>query len=236
MEGGSARFIIGVIGRSSVEMITFKRIIRNKSTENFSGIPYALTLLSCLLSAWYGLPFVTPHNLLVVITSGVGAITESIYIVVFIIFAPRKEKCKILALLACVVTLFGVDAIVSIFVFAGPRRKLFCGFAFTIVCVIMYASPLSVMRMVIKTKSVEFMPFFLSLSIFLSGTCWFIYGILGKDPFITVPNALGSSLGAIQLILYAIYRERKGDREKADANPWLETELGKHHPEKQSHV
>lgn len=32
--------------------ITFKRIIKNKSTEQFSGIPYPMTLLNCLLSAW----------------------------------------------------------------------------------------------------------------------------------------------------------------------------------------
>ena len=33
--------------------ITFWRIIKSKSTEQFSGIPYAMTLLNCLLSAWY---------------------------------------------------------------------------------------------------------------------------------------------------------------------------------------
>ncbi|KAK7351060.1 hypothetical protein VNO77_10211 [Canavalia gladiata] len=33
-------------------VITFKRVIKNKSTEKFSGIPYAMTLLNCLLSAW----------------------------------------------------------------------------------------------------------------------------------------------------------------------------------------
>lgn len=39
------------------DRITFKRIIKNKSTEQFSGIPYVMTLLNCLLSAWYFLIF-----------------------------------------------------------------------------------------------------------------------------------------------------------------------------------
>lgn len=35
-----------------MKRITFKRIIRSRSTEDFSGIPYVMTLLNCLLSAW----------------------------------------------------------------------------------------------------------------------------------------------------------------------------------------
>ncbi|KAJ0043975.1 hypothetical protein Pint_18327 [Pistacia integerrima] len=40
--------------------------------------------------------------------------------------------------------------------------------------------------MVIKTKSVEFMPFFLSMFLFLCGTSFFVYGLLGKGPFMAV--------------------------------------------------
>ncbi|GMN71813.1 hypothetical protein TIFTF001_055578 [Ficus carica] len=50
------------------------------------------------------------------------------------------------------------------------------------------------------------MPFFLSLFVFLCGTSWFIYGLLGRDPFVAVPNGFGCGLGATQLILYFIYR------------------------------
>uniref|UniRef100_A0A0D3BC61 Uncharacterized protein n=1 Tax=Brassica oleracea var. oleracea TaxID=109376 RepID=A0A0D3BC61_BRAOL len=40
------------------------------------------------------------------------------------------------------------------------------------------------MRLVTKTKSVEYMSFFLSLFVFLCGTSWFIYGLIGRDPFV----------------------------------------------------
>ncbi|KAI3417612.1 Bidirectional sugar transporter SWEET [Psidium guajava] len=192
-------------------MITFKRVIKRKSTEEFSGIPYVMTLLNCLLSAWYGLPFVSPNNLLVSTINGTGAAIESVYVVIFLIFAPRKEKAKILGLLTFVLGVFAIIAFVSLFALHGHARKLFCGVAATVFSIIMYGSPLSIMRLVIKTKSVEFMPFFLSLFVFLCGTSWFIYGLLGRDPFVAVPNGFGCGLGTVQLILYAIYRNSKGE-------------------------
>ncbi|PIA47708.1 hypothetical protein AQUCO_01400360v1 [Aquilegia coerulea] len=187
-------------------VITFRRILKSKSTEQFSGIPYIMTLLNCLLSAWYGLPFVSPHNLLVSTINFTGATIESIYVLVYIVFAPKKMRKKMLILLSMVLTVFSTVALVSLFALHGNGRKLFCGFAATIFSICMYASPLSIMRVVITTKSVEFMPFFLSLFTFLCGTFWFIYGLLGHDPFVAVPNGFGCGLGTLQLILYAIYR------------------------------
>ncbi|CAK9134247.1 unnamed protein product [Ilex paraguariensis] len=218
-------------------MVTFKRIIMNKSTEQFSGIPYVMTLLNCLLSFWYGLPFVSKNNVQVSVINGTGAVLEFIYVLIFLIFAPKKEKAKILGLLTFILTVFSAIAFVSMLALRGKNRNRFCGLAASVFSIIMYASPLSVMRMVIKTKSVEFMPFFLSLFVFLCGTSWFIFGLLGKDPFIYVSNGFGSALGAMQLILYAIYRDKKkGDTKKTIGNESLEMGLDKPHlPETMQH-
>ncbi|XP_058786845.1 bidirectional sugar transporter SWEET1-like isoform X2 [Vicia villosa] len=240
-----AHFLFGIFGNASAlflflaPVITFKRIIVNKSTEQFSGIPYVMTLLNCLLSAWYGLPFVSPHNILVSTINGTGAVIEIIYVLTFIIFAPKKEKIKIFGLFTGVLSVFSVVVSVSLFALHGTPRKIFCGFAAAIFSVIMYGSPLSIMRLVIKSKSVEFMPFFLSLFVFLCGTSWFIFGLLGHDPFIAVPNGLGSVLGAIQLILYFIYRDNKGTPKKHGSTTKensLEMGIGKTHHMKQSNA
>ncbi|GMI77196.1 hypothetical protein like AT1G21460 [Hibiscus trionum] len=209
-------FIFGVFGNATAlflflaPTITFRRIIRSKSTEQFSGIPYVMTLLNCLLSAWYGLPFVSKHNLLVSTINGAGAVIESIYVLIFIWYASRKEKAKIIGLFTLVLAVFCAVALISLLALHGNPRKLFCGLAATIFSIIMYASPLSIMRLVMKTKSVEFMPFFLSLFVFLCGTSWFVFGLLGRDAFIAIPNGFGCGLGFIQLILYCIYRNNKG--------------------------
>ncbi|TKY56033.1 Bidirectional sugar transporter SWEET1 [Spatholobus suberectus] len=212
-----AHFLFGIFGDFTgfclflAPVITFKRIVANRSTERFSGVPYPMTLLNCLLSAWYGLPFVSPHNMLVTVINGTGAVMETIYVLIFVFFAPRREKVKVFGLFSFVVAVFSAVALVSMFALHGVARKNFCGFAAAIFSIIMYGSPLSIMRMVIRTKSVEFMPFFLSLFVFLCGTSWFIFGVLGRDPYVAVPNGVGSVLGTMQLILYFIYRDNKGD-------------------------
>ncbi|XP_038984247.1 bidirectional sugar transporter SWEET1a-like [Phoenix dactylifera] len=209
-------FLFGIFGNATAlflflsPIVTFRRIIKKKLIEDFSGVPYNMTLLNCLLSAWYGLPFVSPNNILVSTINGAGAVIEAVYVVVFIIYAPQKVRSKMLGLFALVVAVFAAVALVSLLILHGQTRRLFCGFAAAIFSFCMYASPLSVMRLVIRTKSVEFMPFFLSLFVFLCGTSWFIFGLLGHDLFLVVPNGCGSALGAMQLILYAIYRNHKG--------------------------
>jgi len=207
-------FLFGIFGNITalilflVPLITFWKIIKKKSTEQFSGFPYVSTLLNCLLSAWYGLPFVSPNNLLVSTVNGTGAVVELCYAIVFICYIrDKKYRVKILGLLLGVLTFFAMVALVSLLALHGRPRELFCGFAAAFFSICMYGSPLTIMRLVIKTKSIEYMPFFLSLFVFLCGASWFIFGLLGNDPFVYVPNGVGSVLGALQLILYLIYKD-----------------------------
>ncbi|XP_051139812.1 bidirectional sugar transporter SWEET1-like [Andrographis paniculata] len=235
-------FVFGIFGNVSAlflflaPVITFKRIVMNRSTEQFSGIPYVMTLLNCLLSAWYGMPFVSPNNVLVSTINGTGAAIEIIYVMIFLVFAPRKEKGKILGLLSLVLAVFAIVVFVSLFALHGNGRKFFCGLAATIFSIVMYGSPLTIIRTVIKTKSVEFMPFFLSLFVFFCGTSWFIFGLLGKDPFVAIPNGFGCGLGTVQLILYAIYHKNKGQAKKSSPDESMEIEAsnGKSHQDKLS--
>ncbi|KAE8664147.1 Bidirectional sugar transporter SWEET2b [Hibiscus syriacus] len=59
-----------------------------------------------------------------------------------------------------------------------------------------------------SNKSVEFMPFYLSLSTFLLSTSFFLYGIFNFDAFIYVPNGIGTVLGILQLRLYFYYKTK----------------------------
>ncbi|XP_039169859.1 bidirectional sugar transporter SWEET1-like [Eucalyptus grandis] len=149
-------------------------------------------------------PFVSSDNLLISIISGIGVVIEFTYVSIFITYGPKKERAKIIGLCALALILFITFAFVSLFALHGKTRKLLCGITLDISSTIMYASPLSVMMSVIKMKSVEFMPFSLSLFTFLCGIFWLTYGLLSRDLFLIVPNGLGTGLGTAQLILYAM--------------------------------
>lgn len=79
---------------------TFRRIIRNESTEQFSGLPYIYTLLNCLITAWYGLPVVSNDNLLVTTVNSIGGVFQLVYITIFIIYADKNRKVIDSSLLA----------------------------------------------------------------------------------------------------------------------------------------
>ncbi|KAG9447583.1 hypothetical protein H6P81_013711 [Aristolochia fimbriata] len=188
----------------------FRRITKNKSTEQFSGLPYIYGLINCLICMWYGLPVISHGIILVATVNSVGAIFQLTYIIIFIIYAEGAKRMKMLGLLATVFGLFALIVIVSLTCFQPPTRQLFVGYLSVASLVCMFASPLFIINLVIRTKSVEFMPFYLSLATFLMSLSFFSYGMLKHDPFIFVPNGIGSVLGSVQLLLYAYYSRAHG--------------------------
>ncbi|CBI39541.3 hypothetical protein VitviT2T_020902 [Vitis vinifera] len=227
----SLSFIIGIIGNVISILVfaspigTFRRVVKKKSTENYKGIPYITTLLSTSLWSFYGI--LKPGGLLVLTVNGAGAIMQFIYVTLFLIYAPRDVKIKSMKVAAVLdVGFLGAVIALTLLAFHGSSRLICVGIFCAGLTIVMYASPLSAMRMVIKTKSVEFMPFFLSFFLFLNGGVWSVYAVLVTDFFIGVPNAVGFVLGSAQLILYAVYRNKS--RPSATSEERVEEEGSAH--------
>ncbi|KAM3219196.1 hypothetical protein P3L10_023727 [Capsicum annuum] len=207
-------FIIGVIGNIISGLVflspvgTFKRIVKNRSTEDFDSLPYICTLLNSSLWTYHGI--IKPGSYLVATISGFGVVVEIVYIVLFLLFAHPKmrNKTAILVGVLNVATLATILLLVQ-FLLYGKMRIKAIGFLTAGLNIIMYGSPLGVMKTVVTTKSVEFMPFYLSFFLFLNGGAWTLYPVLLRDWFIGVPNGTGWFLGAVQLVIYAIYRNPK---------------------------
>ncbi|KAK7257127.1 hypothetical protein RIF29_30868 [Crotalaria pallida] len=184
---------------------TFRRIIRNGSTEMFSGLPYIYSLMNCLICLWYGTPLISPDNLLVTSVNSIGAAFQLLYIVLFLMHAQNGKKVRMLGLLLAVLGIFAFVVVGSLQIADSNNRRMLVGFLSCASLISMFASPLFIINLVIRTKSVEFMPFYLSLSTFLMSASFFLYGFLSDDAFIYVPNGIGTLLGLIQLVLYCHY-------------------------------
>ncbi|KAE8786518.1 Bidirectional sugar transporter SWEET2a [Hordeum vulgare] len=168
---------------------TFRRIVRNGSTEQFSATPYIYSLLNCLVCMWYALPFVSYGVVLVATVNTIGAVFQLAYTAVFIAYADAKKRLKVLVLLAGVFCVFGLIVYVSMALFDHKPRRTFVGYLSVASLIFMFASPLSIINLVIRTKSVEYMPFYLSLSMSLMSVSFFAYGALLDDFFIYMDDS-----------------------------------------------
>lgn len=205
-------FIFGVIGNVISILVfispvkTFWCIVKNNSTQDFKSLPYICTLLSTSLWTYYGL--IKPGGLLIATVNGAGAALEAAYVILYIIYTPKERKFKTVLLVLLVDIVFYVVVFMVTFLALNQHMRVtVIGVLCVCLTLSMYGSPLVIMRTVIATKSVEFMPFFLSFFLFLNGGVWAVWAVLEQDVFVGIPNGIGFGLGAAQLLLYVIYRK-----------------------------
>ncbi|KAG2396658.1 Bidirectional sugar transporter [Vigna angularis] len=106
---------------------TFRRIIRNGSTEMFSGLPYVYSLLNCLICLWYGTPLISPDNLLVTTVNTIGGVFQLVYITLFLIYAEKARKVRMLGLLLAVLGIFVIILVGSLQIDDSAMRRMFVG-------------------------------------------------------------------------------------------------------------
>ncbi|KAL2900531.1 Bidirectional sugar transporter NEC1 [Bienertia sinuspersici] len=223
-------FIFGILGNIVsfgvylAPLPTFWRIIKQKSTLGFQSIAYSVALFSAMLLLYYA-SIKESNGTMIITINSIGCAIEGSYLIIYLVYAPKKAKPSLLGLfnlgffgLIVVTTMAFVHGADTHTMFSkGGMRESVVGWICGIFSVCVFAAPLSVMRMVIKTKSVEFMPFWLSFSLTLCAIMWFCYGFLIKDFYIALPNVLGLAFGITQMILYIIYKDSSKKRQK-DAN------------------
>ncbi|KAM7489064.1 hypothetical protein LguiB_026548 [Lonicera macranthoides] len=187
---------------------TFYHVYKKKSTEGFQSIPYVVGLFSAMLWIYYAL-LKTDAMLLITINS-VGCFIEAFYIGFFLFYAPKKIKIQTVKVVVFLnVVGLGLIVVLSQFLAKGPNRVHIVGWICLIFSLSVFVAPLGVVRQVIRTKSVEYMPFLLSFFLTLSAVMWFFYGLLLKDYNIAIPNVLGFSFGVLQMVLYIMYKNAK---------------------------
>lgn len=155
---------------------TFHKIYKNKSSAGFQAVPYVVALLSALLLLYYAI--LKTNAILIVTINSIGCLIEVIYLIMYIVYAPRKQKVKwnrnphllfrdhatvnkrsslqILTMLLILIADgggLGLTIVVSTFIVKGSNRVHAVGLICAIFNIAVFASPLSIMVLSCSYKS-----------------------------------------------------------------------------------
>lgn len=211
---GHWAFAFGVLGNIVSFIVflsplpTFYKIYKKKSTDGYQSIPYVVALCSAMILIYYVI--LLGGLVEVIIINAIGVFIETIYIIFYIFYAPKKAKVQTVKLLLLFLVVgFGGVFLIAQFLLKGAIRTKIVGRISTAFSICTFAAPLCILKKVIKTKNVECMPFLLSFFLTISAVLWFFYGVIKKNYVIYAPNILGFTLGVIQMVLYVVYKKYK---------------------------
>ncbi|XBI00093.1 hypothetical protein VPH35_129257 [Triticum aestivum] len=186
---------------------TFWQIIKKKDVEEFKSDPYLATLLNCMLWVFYGILCVIFG--LAMYASPLTIMINHIHLLQSPVHVSMYQSV-LFVIFPC-----------QLYEMITLKRKRDPACHFLLVGHVVQGK-------VIKTKSVEYMPFFLSLGSFLNGVCWTSYALIKFDLYVTsvsltvsalvfvralqIPNGLSALFG---LVLYACYYRPTPKKEKS---------------------
>jgi len=207
-------FLFGLLGNLTTGLVylspakTFWEIVKRKSTGEYESIPYICKLVNAYMWVYYGV--VKPDSVLVATVNGFGGVLEIVYIFIFLLFSPPRMKVRTAIMFGIADVAFPAAVVLITQLMLDTEKQITAaGILSLLFSMVAYASPLSAMKTVVMTKSVEYMPFLLSFMLFINGGVWTVYAVLTSDWFIGIPNGSGFVLGTSQLVLYAIYWKPK---------------------------
>ncbi|XP_012853055.1 PREDICTED: bidirectional sugar transporter SWEET1a-like isoform X3 [Erythranthe guttata] len=206
--------IVGAFSYFRPVIVFMKTVQRQWTTGDLSATPCLLTYVKCTFFMWYALPDVSRGNHLLFICNFVGFLFASIYIVTFLWLSPRVVVLKNVGAIFVAIAISTAHLVLPRAWLHGYERQLLCGLVAAGFSICTCWPSVKIIDSVMKTKNVEFMSFSASISMFLNGSLWFVFGLHGLDPFVMLPNGFTSVLGALQVILYLVYRNNKSEAER----------------------
>ncbi len=186
---------------------TYRRIIAEADVLSFSALP-ALTQLveSTFWLLWaVSMGGRTP----IIVVNVAGILSQLIFLAIFSYYTPPKRaRLHFLHLLGA---LFGIAVACSVYLLSMEASDAILSSGAVAINIIKYGAPLSVLRLVVETKSNEFLPIWLTLACLACGLLWGSYGIVLHDPWVVVPNVAGVILTTVQVALWVKYNNNNNN-------------------------
>lgn len=173
---------------------TAREVSKHKSCGLLSPIPNICLFTNSFVWAFYG---ILKEDMTIFVPNVCGVFAASYCMWVFHMHSISKPKIwYTVSWIVC--------AICAWFGHLGDSATI--GTMGCSLSVLMTASPLAVIRTVIREKSTASLPFSTSLIIWLNSISWTLYGyLIADDVLIYGPNILGFVLSSSQMALFQIY-------------------------------
>jgi solute carrier family 50 protein (sugar transporter) len=141
-----------------------------------------------------------------------GVVVALFYLLVTIRYTKEDVFDQLISILISGVSVFIIiTVILTFFDWSFQTIDLVATLHANFWLMLLYASPLSTIGQVIKTKSSASLEFKLCLAFVLNGSLWFIYGLVIQNYGVFIPNGIGAVLSMIQLALCFIYPNNDED-------------------------
>ncbi|KAJ6410470.1 hypothetical protein OIU84_007255 [Salix udensis] len=188
---------------------TFLRICKKKTTEGFQSLPYVVALFSAMIWLYYA--SLKSDALLLITINSFGCFIETIYIALYIAYAPKQARTATLRML--MLLNFGgfcsILLLTHFFVKGSNRvessRMVLRDIISECICSTFEHYETCDTNQECGVHAVYFIIFSSPLAL----SCGSLYGVLLKDVYIAIPNVVGFILGVIQMALYVIYKNSK---------------------------
>jgi len=189
---------------------TMRKIMAQGTPGDFPDTPYIVALTNCTLWIMYALLKGLAQPLY---TNVLGAVLNVAWIIVFMMYHNGKNRMMLLGKVLVLMALCGAALTAALMIGGDTSQgQQVVGITADIFNAGMYGAPLAALSIVISTRSVECLPLPMGLGCILASACWGTYAKWIGDYNMGIPNDAGLILGAIQLIIYAKYRNAGPDQ------------------------
>lgn len=173
---------------------TASKMISKKSDCRLNILPFVSLVTNCAVWIMYATLKV---NATLFIPNFTGFIAGLVCVFAFQVYTDQKNTLIFVAA--------GLILTMAVFFFVQNSASI-VGIIGVCLSVILMGAPLAALRIIVNEKSTATLPFMTSITTFLNGLCWTLYGFLeSHDPIVYVPNSIGLFLACIQLSLFVIY-------------------------------
>mmetsp|Transcript_32398 Transcript_32398/g.95469 ORF Transcript_32398/g.95469 Transcript_32398/m.95469 type:complete len:233 (-) Transcript_32398:587-1285(-) len=193
---------------------TLRGVARSKTVGGLPALPYSSMVLNCSLWIIYS---VLKNEPTIRYANSVGLALGTYYFYVFYnncsptatgLPGTLKDHVQGTGLIVAVALLIAV-------LLPRDTASELIGKAAVIFCVILFASPLSVLREAIMTKSAKNIPLPFALASTVNTLLWSVSGVIALRDFnVYFPNLLGLACSVAQLVVISMY----GSGEKKNAS------------------